>query len=220
MDVTQALGPGTAIGSGDARRSLGENFDTFLTLLTTQLANQDPLSPMDSTEFTNQVVQFSALEQQINQSQNLAALIALMSSSQALAATGYIGKTVEAESPVAILENGKATIPYSMPPGAESATITIFDDGGNVVGSFDAGSRLGRNEFIWNGKNSQGVPQPDGVYSVLLGAKDADGRPVDGGKVFFTGRVTEVARDDGTVLLKVGDIGVELERVAAVRIDM
>ena len=81
-------------GAAAAQKSLASNFDTFLTLLTTQLQHQDPLSPMDSTEFTQQLVQFSSVEQQISANKNLESLIALTKSRSSADAVSYLGKSL------------------------------------------------------------------------------------------------------------------------------
>ena len=107
MEINQTglLGAGSknvAVASG----SLADNFDNFLILLTTQLQNQDPLSPMESTEFTNQLVQFASVEQQIKQNQSLEDLLAIERSNQAVSAVGFLGANVEAFGNSMMLENG------------------------------------------------------------------------------------------------------------------
>src|SRR5262252_7667572 len=94
MDVTSATSAASASQATSAQKTLSGNFDTFLTLLTTQLKNQDPLSPMDSNQFTQQLVQFSQVEQQINSNKNLESLIALTKSQSATNAVSYLGKTL------------------------------------------------------------------------------------------------------------------------------
>src|ERR1044071_1210572 len=98
MDVTPTTSAANAASqaasqAGSAQKTLASNFDTFLSLLTTQLKNQDPMSPMDSNQFTQQLVQFSQVEQQINSNKNLESLIALTKSQTTTAAVSYLGKT-------------------------------------------------------------------------------------------------------------------------------
>ncbi|MEO0962032.1 MAG: flagellar hook capping FlgD N-terminal domain-containing protein, partial [Pseudomonadota bacterium] len=100
--------------AASASSKLNTDFDTFLTLLTTQLKNQDPLEPLDSSEFTNQLVQFSSVEQNIATNQNLEQLLNLTFANFATDAVGYIGKEVVAESPTAILTNGTANWDYEL----------------------------------------------------------------------------------------------------------
>src|ERR1700745_1994530 len=104
----------TAAAAGsNAMQQLSGNFQTFLTLLTTQLKNQDPLSPMDSNQFTQQLVQFSQVEQQINSNKNLEDLIALTKSQSATNAVSYLGKTLTLTDGTAALQNGTANWTYS-----------------------------------------------------------------------------------------------------------
>src|SRR6267142_4445505 len=97
MDVnsaTAAAAAPTPSGAVSAQKSLSTNFNTFLTLLTTQLKNQDPLAPMDSNQFTQQLVQFSQVEQQINANKNLESLISLTKNQASVNAVSYLGKTL------------------------------------------------------------------------------------------------------------------------------
>src|SRR5579872_4398386 len=100
--------------SGDALGQLSSNFSTFLTLLTTQLKNQDPTSPMDSNQFTQQLVEFSQVEQQINTNSNLNTLITQGQTQIGAYATSYLGKTVSVTNGNAALSNGSATWTYNL----------------------------------------------------------------------------------------------------------
>ena len=204
-------------GQNAAVQSLTQNFDTFLTLLTTQLQNQDPLSPMDSSDFTNQIVQFSALEQQITQTSRLDKLLALQESGQALAAVGYLGKAIEAAGDIAILADGEATIGYELPAGAAKATITIFDSSGAPLRALTAAAGSGRQSVVWDGTDEQGIVQSDGVYAAVVTAADQAGGTLPGGTLFFTGVATEVSTIDGTTFVKIGDQAVAIGEIRAVR---
>ena len=132
MEVnTISATPGSASVSG--KNSLAENFDNFLRLLTTQLKYQDPLSPMDTAEFTNQLTQFSQVEQAIKTNSKLEDLLALSQMSQALSAANFIGKEVEAKSKSVSLQNGEAEIVYALPGGVSRAVLRIIDSSGRVV---------------------------------------------------------------------------------------
>ena len=210
------------IGSGStdnaaALRSLTEDFDTFLTLLTTQLENQDPLSPMDSTEFTNQLVQFSSLEQQITQTGKLDDLLASQTAAQNAAAVGYLGKTVQANAPFTELANGSATIPYEIPVGASEVSLAVIDSGGQLarVESLDPNDLTG--EFVWDGVDSNGIQLSDGTYGVSLLAVDGDGNPMDGTKTFFTATAQEIIVENGAITLQVGGVAVPLSDVISVK---
>src|SRR5580692_10651622 len=101
--TTSSTNSNGTTSSGDAMNQLSGNFDTFLTLLTTQLKNQDPTSPMDSNEFTQQLVEFSQVEQQIDTNTNLQTLITQGQSQSGAYATGYLGKSVS-------ITNGNASL--------------------------------------------------------------------------------------------------------------
>jgi flagellar hook assembly protein FlgD len=117
MDPTSAVSAASGAapaGAAKAKTTLASNFDTFLTLLTTQLKNQDPLSPMDSSQFTQQLVQFSQVEQSINANQNLEKLITLTQARAGSDAVNYLGKTVTITDGTAGLKSGQALWGYSL----------------------------------------------------------------------------------------------------------
>lgn len=201
--------------SGVAKKSLSDNFDQFLTMLTVQLQNQDPLSPMDSSEFTNQLVMFSQLEQEIAQNSNLEQLMAMQQSAESTAALGYLGHEIEAESSAVWLNKGETKFTYSMPAGADNATITILDLDGKTVASIPAETEAGYHEYVWDGRDGQDVLQPDGVYSVLVTAVDAKDKPMDPITVYMKGPAEGVVHEDGTTYLQVGPVDVPLSAVVA-----
>ena len=126
-DIAALTSTATALGGGstsDSKASLSkltEDLDNFLTLLTAQLQHQDPLEPLDTHEFTNQLVQFSSVEQSIQQNKNLESIIELNQNNMAISAVSYIGKEVSATGQKNMLANGKATfsLPYPKPPRRE-----------------------------------------------------------------------------------------------------
>ncbi len=198
-------------------RTLTENFDTFLSLLTTQLKNQDPLAPMDSTEFTSQLVQFSNLEQQITQTGKLEQLLTLQTTAQNLAAVGYLGKTVQARSPHASLTGGTASIPYELPVGTTTAVLSIVDSSGATVRTIELVPTPGSAEITWDGKDGNGIPQPDGTYSAQLLSIDGAGQPIDGGAVLYTAIADEVFLENGALTLNVGGVTVPLSDIVSVK---
>ncbi len=116
MEVSPATSPAVSSGTAAATQSLTENFDNFLLMLVTQLQHQDPLSPTDATEFTNQLVQFSQLEQQISQTSKVDDLIALQQAAESVGAVNLLNKRVEVESDLTLLEDGEATFSYQRTP--------------------------------------------------------------------------------------------------------
>src|SRR5882762_5706718 len=137
----QAAAQKAASGSSSTSTSTGDNglaslsgdYNNFLTLLTTQLKNQDPLSPMDTTQFTQQLVQFSAVEQQINGNKKLDSLIGLQSTANAYGAVGFVGTTIAANSSDVPLQDKKAKFDYNIEHSSGSATLKILNSAGNVV---------------------------------------------------------------------------------------
>src|SRR5690349_4573825 len=135
--------PAANSGSNPALNQLTNNFSTFLTLLTTQLKNQDPTSPMDSNQFTQQLVQFSQVEQQINTNSNLSTLISQGQTQIGAYATSYLGKGVSITNGNASLSGGKATWNYSLDAAATANKLTVTDANGKIVYTADGEKAAG-----------------------------------------------------------------------------
>ncbi len=203
--------------SGNARTDLAGNFDSFLKLLTEQLKNQDPLSPMDSTEFVSQLVQFSSVEQQIAQNSNLEMLIGLQLAASQAGAASYLGREVSADTPLAELSDGQARWTYALPQNADSVRLVVEDTNGKVVFVTDGERGAGAaHNFVWDGKDSSGVQLPHGVYRLSVAALDADGEKIPA-SIEHRGRVTAVHFDGGEPVLMLGKVGVPLADVLALR---
>jgi flagellar basal-body rod modification protein FlgD len=183
--------------------ALSQNMDTFLTLLTTQLKNQDPLSPQDSTQWVTQLVQFSSVEQQIHQRESLDQMLNLQLAWQASNAVGYIGKTVEASGDKTYLTNNSASIRYSLAEDAGQATVTIKDANGKTVRQINVPTTKGPHDVTWNGKDKDGVALDDGFYTVSVSATKGQNVPVTA-TTTFSGVVDSVENANGQVLLHVG----------------
>ncbi|MEW5702997.1 MAG: flagellar hook capping FlgD N-terminal domain-containing protein [Pseudomonadota bacterium] len=212
------IGTSTAgLKAAGAGAALAENFDDFLKLLTAQMQNQDPLSPMDAKEFTTQLVQFSAVEQAINTNSNLASLIDLQKASQISNAVGFIGMQIEAFGKLNMLTNGTAEFSYGLAGTASSTKISVFNEVGQLVHTTSGATAAGRHTFTWNGLDSNGIAQPDGKYSIVVTAIDANNKPVavETGIIgTVTGFETTV---DGSVLLSLNGIGVPMTDVVSVK---
>ena len=198
-----------------AQTQLAGNFDTFLTLLTTQLKNQDPLNPTDSNQFTQQLVEFSQVEQQINTNDNLKTLINQGSSQTGAYAVSYLGKSVTVTNGNAPLVNGAADWSYNLGTQAAQTVLTVTDANGNAVFSGAGETAPGAHDFAWNGQNANGTQMPDGVYTLHVTAKAADGTDVTT-SVSSKGIVSEVHMTGGTPHLLVGTMPVSLSDVAVV----
>jgi flagellar basal-body rod modification protein FlgD len=190
--------------SAAAKAKNEDDLNKFLNLLVTQLKNQDPLDPMDATEFTSQLVQFASVEQQIFANSNLEKLVGLEETSQVSTLVDFIGNTVEAEARALPLENANATFTYTIPPGAAKATISIANSDGMTSYTGEADATSGQHTFNWDGKSAQGTQQPDGDYTITVNALDASGNMMPVTYTIF-GRVTGAGVDDGQSNLFMGD---------------
>ncbi|MCH2546202.1 MAG: hypothetical protein MK052_01130 [Alphaproteobacteria bacterium] len=200
-----------------ARTQLSGDFDTFLLLLTTQLKNQDPADPMDSSEFTSQLVQFANVEQAIATNENLEKMLAADRNDQISTAANYIGKFVEASGDSSRLSNGVASFSYSLPATAFEAEVVITDDLGQVVYKGAAPTEKGKNDVLWDGtSNIDGQTKPDGTYHINIIAKDTQQKAIEA-TTFTTGFVSEVNLEGGEMVLKIGDIELALDKIKAVR---
>lgn len=198
-----------------SKAKLDEDLNKFLNLLVTQLKNQDPLDPMDATEFTSQLVQFASVEQQIYQNSNLEKLLLTAQVSQVSNLAGFLGTTVEGTSDTFNLDNSSATFTYDLMSQATSNTITIADDSGKTVfttgGEFDAG----KHTYTWDGLDDLGNQMADGSYTVTVSALDSDGTPIPVKQTVF-GLVTSAGADQGQVTLFMGDVTLGLGSVLSV----
>lgn len=195
--------------------SLAKDFDTFLTLLTTQLQNQDPLSPLDTTEFTNQLVSFSQVEQAINTNKKLDSLIGLQGTNKLTTGVGYIGKVAEAAGDTMLLRDGQGRIGYELATSSDRTTITILTESGTPVFSTPGSNQAGPHIFDWDGLDDVGNELPDGNYTVLVTALDAEDNVLETSTTTF-GEVTGVEVVDGIVTLIMDDVSVNLDEVRSV----
>ena len=169
----------TSNGTSTGTLTFTQNFNTFLTLLTTQLQNQDPLSPMDTNTFTQQLVSFSEVEQQIDTNNNLQSLIQLQTANETVSALPLVGQTIEYSSPTAPLQNGQASFSYSLPSAAANSALVVEDSNGNVVYTQPGQTGAGTYNFTWNGQTNGGQQMPDGgAYTLQVVANDANSQPI------------------------------------------
>ena len=212
---TAASTTGSTSSSQNAMQQLSGNFDTFLTLLTTQLKDQDPTSPMDSAQFTQQLVEYSQVEQQIDTNQNLQTLISQGQSANGSYALNYLGHAVTVSGGQGALINGQANWSYTLGAQAANTTLTVSDSNGNVVYSTAGGTAAGTNTFSWNGQNQNGTQLPDGTYTLQVSATGANGSAVSS-SVTSTGVVSEVNMSQNPPTLMIGPMSVPLSSVSAV----
>jgi flagellar basal-body rod modification protein FlgD len=200
------------IGAGTGM--LASNFETFLTLLTSQLKNQDPLSPVDSNQFTAQLTQMAGVEQQLLTNDLLKSLVSAQSGGGLGQAATYIGKEATAAWSATRMADGEASWSYELGGNAASARLEVVDGTGKVIWSGDAPAKtIGMHEFTWDGKATSGNDGQDGqVYSLRITAKNAVGDSVDA-QVLTQGRISGVEMFDGEAFLTIGQSIVPLATV-------
>jgi flagellar basal-body rod modification protein FlgD len=165
-----------ATQAGSDRTRLSDNYDTFLVLLTAQLQNQDPLAPMDSTQFTQQLVQFSQVEQQIRTNEQLEGLVGQYQAASAGAALSYLGKDAIIEADETYLANGEANWAYKLPEAATSLSVHVRDSRGRIVYTSTTAERgAGEHLFTWDGTTNDGGTAADGVYTLTFEAENSRG---------------------------------------------
>jgi flagellar basal-body rod modification protein FlgD len=190
--------------SASTQSTLGR--DDFLNLLITQLQNQDPLSPMDSTEFSAQLAQFSSLEQLSNVNENLETLQLFQSSLNNAQAVSFIGKSIKASGDTVLITDGVPDkIHFELAGDASDVFVNIYDADGNFVATQEGGSlNAGRHDLSWDGTDHEGNEMPDGVYSFEIMAVDVNNEMVDVNR-YTSGKVTGVTYRDGITYLLSGD---------------
>lgn len=202
--------------SETALGQLSKNSDTFLKLLTTQLQNQDPMSPTDSNEFTNQLVQFTQAEQQIKTNAKLDDLLSAFTTSQFGSALSYVGNRIEAKGDKLELDGGVGDMAYTLEKAASNVQIAIYDGTGKVVRVMEGGKSAGLNRISWDGKSSTGATLPEGMYSYAVVAKDTKGAAIKS-ETRTVGTVATVDQGSDGVILGVGKTSVKLGDILSIR---
>ena len=162
--------------SSNSTTTLASNFQTFLTLLTTQLQHQNPLDPLDTNQFTEQLVQFAGIEQQMKQNEQLTSLINIEKSAQSTQALVYVGNTVAVDGSTAQFDTA-ATWNFKTEKDT-TATITITSSTGQTAFTGTYPLKQGDSSFVWDGKGNDGVQWPAGTYTMSATGKDSSGNSV------------------------------------------
>ena len=181
MPTTVVSAPATGNSSSSSTSStpttgIADNFQTFLTLLTTQLQNQNPLDPLDTNQFTQQLVQFAGVEQQLKSNDQLKSLVDIEKSAQATQALVYVGNTVAVDGSKAQFDKS-ATWNFQSDKDT-TATITITNSTGQTAYSGSYALKQGGSSFVWDGKSNDGVQWPAGTYTLSATGKDSSGNNV------------------------------------------
>lgn len=216
--AVDSVASGSSNGAvSSARSTIAGNFDTFLSILTTQLKNQNPLDPLDTNQFTAQLVQFSGVEQQLKTNEFLEALLLNTQTSYRADAVSYIGKQVSASGETAELVDGGAYWAYNAEANVANATVSIKDAAGNVVYTETGSLNSGPGAFLWDGVGSDGNTKPDGIYTIEIKGTNLVGNEV---KVSTSsvGIVTGVDFSGSEPMLTVGKNKVALSDVTDIQL--
>jgi len=206
--------PGATTAANDPLASLTANMNDFLKLLMTQLQNQDPTTPMDSSQFTSQLVQFASVEQQVNTSNGIQTLIQLSQSNNVLQSSSLIGKTVTANATQISLQGGTGSIQFNT-PAAEPVTIAVTDSTGATVTQTSLTSTAGPNTWTWDGKDSTGRQRPDGAYTVtVLGG--AQGTTPSAIPFTVSGLASGVTTANNTEQVQIGQLTLPVSAIQSV----
>lgn len=205
----------TPAASNSALSKLSGDFDTFLKLLTTQLQNQDPTSPMDTNQMTDQLTQFSQVEQQISSNSKLDSILASLTSAASNQNLGYLGRVVEFDSSkLALMTVGKtdagaevkeAVVAYNLPNVAKDVEVQVIDPKTNqVIRTIEGDGEIGRHTVAWDGKDSTGAQVANGVYNFKIVAKDNTGADIANVKTSFISQVYSLENTKDGAQLDVG----------------
>ncbi len=211
MDIN-ALTAGAETAADQSQTKLAEDFDQFLSLLTTQLQFQDPLDPMDSSEFTNQLVSFTQVEQSIATNKNLERLISRVKNADMSNAVGYLGTEVTIQTDRAGLRDGVAKWEYGLSTNSEETTLTVKDSNGKILHEISGNNKAGLHEFVWNAPENT----PDGIYQLTISAETANGTEVQTA-IYSKGKVETIETLNGEIHLSVNGILTATSNVQAVK---
>ncbi|MCP5365749.1 MAG: flagellar hook assembly protein FlgD [Hyphomicrobiales bacterium] len=215
LGSTSATSASLGQQAATSQSKLDEDLNKFLTLLVTQLQNQDPLEPLDTHEFTAQLVDFANVEQQIQQNSHLETLITAQTTGQAAASVAYLGTQVEAQSDQIPLQDGEASASYTLSEPAAKTQILVTDAQGNVLFSESGATTTGQHTFHWNGTDTNGNVVADGAYQLQIAAENQDGELIDV-PTTVKGTVDSVSFADGAFTLHLGELEVALDKIQTV----
>jgi flagellar basal-body rod modification protein FlgD len=198
----------------NALQSLAANFSQFLTLLTTQLQNQDPTAPMDTNSFTQELVEFTGVQQSVETNTNLASLISLQQGSEVLESANVIGHQATVTANEIALQNGSGSISFTT-ASSEPIQIAIVDGNGLVIRDASMTSQAGSNSWQWDGTDNAGDSVPDGAYRIAVetGTSSSNATAVPFSVV---GTATGLVNSANGLILDIGALPVSLTDVVAI----
>ena len=212
LATASAASQAVAAARSSPGATMAGDFNTFLTMLTTQLQNQDPTSPLDANQMTSQLVQFASVEQLIAMNQNLDNLLSLERASQLTAAAPLMGRTVEVEASQVTLQDGSASLRLPAAGTAAAARVVVTDSAGRALDDRVVRLGSGTTTWRWDGRDMTGRQMADGAYNVAVTGITASGGSAS---TTFTvlGRATAADQADGTLNLHLGVLRVGFDRL-------
>ncbi len=213
MDIGAITGQDTTSQANQSAATLAEDFDSFLQLLTTQLQYQDPLAPMDSNQFTQQLVAFTGVEQSIATNKNLEAIVSQNRALENGNAVDYLGKEVTiGTNKAGLSEDGTATWEYLLDASTNSTKLHIKDENGLLVETVNGSLAAGIHEFVWHAPEGT----DPGTYSLEIEAKSGNDEDV-AANIYSKGIVESIENVGGQLLLSSNGILTSPRDVLAVR---
>jgi flagellar basal-body rod modification protein FlgD len=211
---TAAAATASTTSGNDALSSLSSNFGDFLKLLMTQLQNQDPTSPLDTNQFTSQLVEFSSVEQQINTNSSLTTLIGLTQAGEVMQSSAMVGKQVSVTSDHMPLQNGTGGVQFTA-PASETVAVSIYNDSGTKIRDAFVSAQKGQNSWTWDGTDNSGKTVSDGSYKVAVTGANTDGTT---SALTFSvlGTATGVTKQNNALQLQMGALSVDFSAVQSV----
>lgn len=214
MDIAATTGT-TSASTGTSTAALTSDFQTFLKLMTTQLQEQDPLSPMDSTEYLSQLASFSTVEQQTLTNKYLESLNLSMGALGMVQVASWVGNEARAAMPALVEGGADITLSPQVAEGADRAVLVVKDAEGTVVSRVDLPVAGG--DFTWSPQDMTGTDLPDGLYTLSV-ENYTDGEQGEDTAVELYGRITEVQGISGDMeLVFEGGRKVSVSDVTAIR---
>jgi flagellar basal-body rod modification protein FlgD len=204
----------TLASAANAKSTAGADFNMFLKLLTTQMQNQDPLDPMKASEYTQQLAQYTQIEQTVQQSGTLKEILSRLSSQDVAQASGLIGRDAIFASATAGLGAGPATWTYDLPAAGRNIVASIANSSGKVVATRSLADGTGGG-FAWDGMLSNGTRAADGAYQLSIAATDAAGKTLPA-TISSTGRVSEVTMVNGMPALGINGVALPVSALIKV----
>lgn len=205
-----------AVSSASTSDKIAEQKNMFLTLLVKQLQYQDPLNPMENTEFATQLAQFSQLESMAEMSSNIQLMTQFQNSMNSMMAASFIGKQVNASGNTIDYSGGQTAIDFNLGGNAAEVTMTVYNSAGTAVRSMTMNNVLeGDVSCTWDGTNNNGETVSPGRYYFTVKATDFSGAAVST-STYANGTVTGIRFVNGTIYLQVGDKEVTLANVTKI----